>query len=134
MKKLLFGLLALFMMSAVALSCDDKKSKKEKEDVEFTSEEQFVSSLEDLLDLVKVAHIRNSRDARNFSKAFNEIKDEIDQLTKQFEDENTKLSDAEKKTIERKVQRLLEDIMEEIRRIQREARDAGVDESELGLF
>ena len=34
MKKLIFALLALFMVSAVVVSCDNKKSKKDKEAVD----------------------------------------------------------------------------------------------------
>jgi hypothetical protein len=132
MKKVLFSLLAVFVVSVLAASCDGKNSKKDIANL--PPEEQFICYLEEMVDLVKDTHIKDARDAKEFSKAFKEVTDKIDEVTKGFDDYDPDIPEEKKDEIGRKSKRLMDEAMEEIQRIREEAREAGVDESELGLF
>lgn len=138
MKKLIFALLALFMVSTVVVSCDNKKSKKDEEE-ELTPAEQMIACMEDMVDVLKDTHIKSTDDVKDLKEKMDGIKKDFDEAQKALEEELKEMSDEERKEFEEKtekqfeekVYKLMEDLPKEMERLQKEATEANIDASEV---
>ena len=137
MKKLIFGIAALLMMSVVLVGCDNKKSKKDKDDedvasVDLSPEEEFVDCLEDMVTLLKRTHIESEDDVEVFADKARKIKSRIDNLIRRFGNGlGEVLPENEQQELIKKVTELGKTGEKEVERLQKEAAEAGVDLSDL---
>ena len=139
MKKLIFGVAALFMMSVVLVGCSDKKSKKDKDDeetaslsVEQSPEQQMVECMEDLAKLMKQTHLNDEDDVTDFITNAKEIKERMENVMKDVSDDyESKISPSEKAELETKIATFFTDVAKESERLQKEAADAGIDMSQF---
>ena len=137
MKKLIFGIAALLMMSVVLVGCDNKKSKKDKDDedvasVDLSPEEEFVDCLEDMVTLLKRTHIESEDDVEVFADKARKIKSRIDNLIRRFGNGlGEDLPENEQQELIKKVTELGKTGEKEVERLQKEAAEAGVDLSDL---
>ena len=137
MKKLIFGIAALFMMSVVLVGCDNKKSKKDKDEedvasVDLSPEEEVVECLEDMVSLLKRTHIESEDDVEVFADKARKIKSRVDSLIKRFGNGiGEDLPEDEKDELIKKLAELSKVGEEEAERLQKEAAAAGIDLTEL---
>ena len=124
MKKMIFAVLAAFMVSLSFTSCSK------------SPEEKMVGYIEDMVSLMKDTHIKSLDDAKTFSEKAQKIKEDVEALEKSMgEDYKSSISEDEQKKLEERVGKAMEELMKEMERIQKEAAEAGVDASEIkGLF
>jgi len=160
MKKLIFSLAALFMMSIVMAGCSDKKSKKDKNDkddddertelvdeddeddeggglalFDRAPEDKMLSLIEDAVSVMKRAHIRTQDDVTELAEKLKPIKGEVETAMKELM-EAYKDKDPEElveigKKFEEQAEKLSKETEKEGERLKKEAEEAGVDLTEL---
>ena len=158
MKKLIFGIAALFMMSVVLVGCDGKKSKKDKDDEEedertekmakkdkeddedmasfsATPEDKFFDILEDALRVMKRTHLRTQDDVTALAEKMTPLKSKMEQALKDLMEAYKDKTPDELKELEEKFEERAKDISEKLSaegdRLEKEAEEAGLDMSEL---
>ena len=153
MKKLIFGIAALFMMSVVLVGCDNKKSNKDKDDEDederteqkavlddeedyeedeidmfsVAPEDKLVDLLEDAVRIMKRAHIRTQDDVTALAEKMSPMKE----LMEAYKDKDPKELEEAGKRLEEKMNKISKDAEREGDRLEKEAEEAGVDLSEL---
>ena len=134
MKKLIFGLAALFMMSVVLMSCGDKKSsKKDKDDedvasVYFTPEDQLVDYLKDITTQVKRIHIESEDDAKVLADEVRKFQNRVEDLISKYGNGfGETLPENEQVELKKTVQGLIDTCNKEFERLKQEANAVGVD-------
>ena len=163
MKKLIFGIAALFMMSVVLVACDNKKSNKDKDDEDederteevadnddeendgediaafaATPEDKFLDVLEDALRVMKRTHLRTQDDVTALAEQLTPLKSKVEQAVKDLMETYKDKTPDELKELEENFEVKAKEISEEIEkegdRLEKEAAEAGVDISDLDLF
>lgn len=160
MKKLIFSLAALFMMSIVMAGCSDKKSKKDKNDkddddertelvdeddeddeggglalFDLAPEDKIISLLEDAVSVMKRAHIRTQDDVTELAEKLKPIKDNVEkamtELLDVYRDKDPKELEEIGKKFSAQAEKLSKEGEKEGERLKKEAEEAGVDLTEL---
>ena len=153
MKKVLFTMLAALMMGAVITACSDKKTEKgadgdnteavEEElafDEDATPADQLVGLTKQFVSVMKAAHINSEADAATLKNKIEKIQAKIEDVQKNMESSMEGLSDAEKLkmatqmlTLAKEFEGMEKEISTEVKRLQKEAAEAGVDIDDLDL-
>lgn len=160
MKKLIFSLAALFMMSIVMAGCSDKKSKKDKNDkddddertelvdeddeddeggglalFDRAPEDKLLSLVEDAVSALKRSHIRTQDDVTELAEKLKPIKGEVETAMKElmefYKDKDPQELVEIGKKFEEQAEKLSKEAEKEGERLKKEAEEAGVDLTEL---
>ena len=161
MKKVLFIVLAAFVMTVGFSSCKtNKDSAKDKETVDMDDmddddeeddddmvtmkaaaddsapEAKALALMENLVSDMKGASIKSIADMKALGDKVKQFQKDMEGLEAVLgEDYESSLPEKEQKELEQKMQKLSVEMITELQRIQQEATKAGIDEKELeGLF
>lgn len=128
MKKVIFAVLAAFMVSLSFTSCSK------------SPEDKIVSCMEEMLSVMKDTHIKSADDVKALKEKMESIKKDAEEAQKALTEKMKGMSEEEmkefaekNKDLEQKVSDVMKALPAEIERIQKEATEAGVDISELDL-
>ena len=126
MKKMIFAVLAAFMVSLSFTSCSK------------SPEEKMIGYMEDMVSLLKDTHIKSADDVKTFAEKAKKIQADVEELQKSVgKDYESKLTEDEQKALMEKMETVMKEIAPEMERIQKEAAEANVnldDLKDLDLF
>ena len=158
MKKVLFTVLAAFVMTVAFTSCkDSKNSAKDKEAMEMddmdddldddldddmatmssaasddTPEAKAVAMMDGLVSSLKTIKVSSVDDVKAMAGMVKKFQSDMEELQAMAGDDyKSTLSEAEQKKIQEKMQNLSMSMMSELERIQKEAEAVGIDEKKL---
>lgn len=120
MKKMIFAVLATFVMSLTMISCGGEKAPEDK----------MIGLMEDMVSLVKDTHIKSADDVKTFALKMKDIQSTMEKLQKEV-GEDYELPEDKEKELEEKVGKLTEQLMPELQRVMQEAKDADIDPEDL---
>ena len=123
MKKVIFAVLAAFMVSLSFTSCSKSPEGK------------VMSLMEDAVSIMKDTHIKSADDVKAFAEKMKPIKEGVEkameELLEAYKDKDPKELEELGKKFEEQSKKISEEAEKEGKRLQKEAEDAGVDLSEL---
>ena len=123
MKKVIFAVLAAFMVSLSFTSCSS------------SPEDKMVGLLEDAVSIMKDTHIKSQDDVKALAEKMKPLKENVENAMKEmmeaYKDKDPKELEEMSKKIEEKMKKISEEAEKEGERLQKEAAEAGVDLSEL---
>lgn len=120
MKKMIFAVLAAFMVSLSFTSCSK------------SPEEQMIGYMEDLVSLLKDTHIKSADDVKTLAEKVKKIQANVEELQKSVgEDYESKLSEEETKALMEKMGTVMKELAPEVERLEKEAAEANVDLDDL---
>ena len=123
MKKMIFAVLAAFMVSLSFTSCSK------------SPEDKLVSLMEDAVSIMKDTHIKSADDVKAFAEKMKPLKGDVEKAMKEmmeaYKDKDPKDLEEMSKNIEEKMKKISEEAAKEGERLEKEAAEAGVDLSEL---
>lgn len=123
---MIFAVLAAFVMSLGFMSCGPS-----------TPEEKMVSIMEDALSILKDTHIKSADDAKAFVEKFKPLKEEankvIEEFIEQYKDSSPEELAKSMEELQKNNEKIGKELEAEIDRLEKEAKDAGVDLDALGL-
>ena len=120
MRKTIFAVLAALVMSLGFMSCSG------------SPEEEMVGYLEDMVALVKDTHIKSSDDVKTFAKKAKDLQEKVEALQKKYgKDYESTLSEEEQKEIGDRMTKIMMELMPEMERLQKEAKDADLSPEDL---
>ncbi len=159
MKKVLFTVLAAFVMTVGFSSCKDSKNSANKEDMEMddmdddddmddeedvatlstaasadadTPEAKALALMENLVNTMKATTINSVADLKAMGEKFKQFRKESEELDAMYgEDYESSLPEKEQKELEQKIQKISMEMITEMQRIQEEATKAGIAEKEM---
>jgi len=128
MKKVIFAVLAAFMVSLSFTSCSK------------SPEEKMINCMEDMVSALKDTHIKSAEDVKTLKEKMEGIQKDMDAAEKAMDEHMKGMSDEEKKAFEEeskkkyeeKVNKLMAELPQEMERLQKEAAEANIDLSEMG--
>lgn len=128
MKKVIFAVLAAFVMSLGMISCSSSPQDK------------LVSLAEEMVSTLKDAHIKSADDAKALKEKIDKISKEGEEISAAFEKEMEGLSDTEKlkklgemTEFMEKASKLKDEAEAEVKRLKKEAEENNVDLGDLDL-
>ena len=123
MKKMIFAVLAAFMVSLSFTSCSKSPEGK------------VMSLMEDAVSIMKDTHIKSADDVKAFAEKMKPIKEGVEkameELMEAYKDKDPKELEEIGKKFEEQSKKIGEEAEKEGKRLQKEAEEAGVDLSEL---
>ena len=127
MKKVIFAVLAAFMVSLSFTSCSK------------SPEEKMIGVFEDMVSTLKDTHIKSADDVKNLKEKMEGLQKEMEEAQKEMEEKVKAMSEEEQKEFnektekefKEKVNKLMEELPAELERLQKEATEAGIDPSDL---
>ena len=123
MKKVIFAVLAAFMVSLSFISCSK------------SPEEQMVSCIKDAVSLLKDTKIKSADDAKKFEENAKALMESFNKIAESVKgQEKSELSEEENKKLEAEAVAAAKELTPEIERIEKEASEAGVDVSKTLLL
>ena len=119
---MIFAVLAAFVVSLSFTACSSK-------------EEQAINKIKDMVSYLKDKHIKNADDAKEVAEKMADYQKEFEALSKEIEDKTKDMSEEEKEKYNKEMEdkykkdmeKAMEEMMTEILRLSKEAREAGVD-------
>ncbi|MBO4463254.1 MAG: hypothetical protein J5797_03565 [Prevotella sp.] len=123
MKKVIFAVLAAFMVSLSFTSCSK------------SPEDKIMGLMEDAVSIMKDTHIKSQDDVKALAEKMKPLKEDVEKAMKEFleacKDKDQKELEEIGKKFDEQSKKLQEEAKKEGERLQKEAAEAGVDISEL---
>ena len=127
MKKVIFAVLAAFMVSLSFTSCSS------------SPEDKMMGCLKDMVSALKDTHIKSADDVKALKEKMESIKKDFEEAQKALEEKMKGMSDEEKKAYEEEAEKkykeeaskIMEELPKEMERLQKEATEANIDPADL---